>query len=130
MIKDDLQKQVCKWQLPKLTSLDAKITNQNARNFLEDNLFPDLRNALKDLLSHIQTSGELTKYWSAVDKQNADARKAAKKVERCRRRIWMGSEYESSEGEREELAEELDIQRKEDAEFEEYVDLSSEAINA
>ena len=89
-----------------------------------------MRNALKDLLSHIQTSGELTKYWSAVDKQNADARKAAKKVERCRRRIWMGSEYESSEGEREELAEELDIQRKEDAEFEEYVDLSSEAINA
>jgi len=62
---------------------------------------------MKDLLTHIQTSGELAKYWNAVDKQNDEARKAARRVERERKRVEMGSEYESSEGEREENEQEL-----------------------
>ena len=40
---------------------------------------------MKNLLNHIQTSGELNKYWSAVDKLNDEARKAARKVERERK---------------------------------------------
>ena len=60
----------------------SKITNQNARNYLEKNLFPEVRASLKELLVHIQTSGELSKYWSAVDKQNFEARKEAKKLDR------------------------------------------------
>ena len=48
------------------------------------------------MLEHIQVSGELNKYWNAVDKQNDEARKAARRVERERKRVEMGSEYESS----------------------------------
>ena len=35
------------------THLVAKITNQNARPYLEENLFPELRKVMKDLLHHI-----------------------------------------------------------------------------
>lgn len=77
-----------------------KITNQTARPYLEDNLFPEVRVALRQLLEHIQSSGELNRYWSAVDKQNDEARKAARRVERERKRLEMGSEYnETSEEE-------------------------------
>ena len=81
---------------------------------------------MKELLVHIQSSGELSKYWSQVDKQNFEARKAAKKLDRQRRRIWMGSEYESSDGEQEEREADLQAKKEEDAEFEAYVELSSE----
>ena len=70
-----------------------KITNQTARPYLEKNLFPQVRVAMKDLLNHIQTSGELTKYWGAVDKQNDVARKAARREYRNIKRLEMGSEY-------------------------------------
>ena len=59
-------------------------------------MFPEVRIALKKLLEHIQVSGELNKYWNAVDKQNDEARKAARRVERERKRVEMGSEYQSS----------------------------------
>ena len=68
---------------------------------------------MKDLLTHIQTSGELAKYWNAVDKENDEARKAARRVERERKRVEMGSDYESSEGEREETKLEIERLRKE-----------------
>ena len=42
---------------------------------------------MKNLIQHIQTSGELDKYWTAVDLQNNDARKAARKLERERKKI-------------------------------------------
>jgi len=68
---------------------------------------------MKDLLSHIQTSGELSKYWNAVDKENDEARKAARRVERERKRVEMGSDYQSSDGEREENRLEIERLRKE-----------------
>jgi hypothetical protein len=40
-----------------------KITNQNAKIYLEKNLFPELRQSMKNLLNHIKTSGGLNKYW-------------------------------------------------------------------
>mmetsp|Transcript_17741 Transcript_17741/g.30040 ORF Transcript_17741/g.30040 Transcript_17741/m.30040 type:complete len:216 (-) Transcript_17741:20-667(-) len=48
------------------------------------------------MLTHIQNSGELNKYWNTVDKQNDEARRAARRVERERKRLEMGSEYQSS----------------------------------
>ena len=85
---------------------------------------------MKDLLHHIQSSGELNKYWNAVDKQNNDARKAAKKAYRETKRIEMASDYQSSEGERNEndavideetseISETSDGQEEGEAEFEE-----------
>ncbi|CDW89150.1 UNKNOWN [Stylonychia lemnae] len=60
----------------------------------------DVRVAMKSLLDYIQgDSGELEKYWSIVEKQNDDARRAARRLEKERRRLEMGSDYESSEGE-------------------------------
>ena len=68
-------------------------------------MFPEVRIALKKLLEHIQVSGELNKYWNAVDKQNDEARKAARRVERERKRVEMGSEYQSSsDGEKDQNA--------------------------
>jgi hypothetical protein len=85
-----------------------KITNQTARPYLEENLFPEVRVALKQLLEHIQSSGELNRYWSAVDKQNDEARKAARRVERERKRLEMGSEYNETSDDEPEKVEEPD----------------------
>lgn len=102
---DNMCKYILKSKTNSFFHLVAKITNQNARPYLEENLFPELRKVMKDLLHHIQSSGELNKYWNAVDKQNNDARKAAKKAYRETKRIEMASDYQSSEGERNEVEE-------------------------
>ena len=52
---------------------------------------------MKELIDYIQTSGELEKYWSAVDQQNNDARKAARRVEKERKKIEMASDYQTSD---------------------------------
>ena len=55
---------------------------------------------MKSLLEYIQgESGELDKYWNIVEKQNDDARKAARRLEKERRKLEMGSDYESSDNE-------------------------------
>ena len=51
---------------------------------------------MKQLLDYIQKSGELDKYWSIVEKQNEEARKAARRLEKERRKLEMGSDYETS----------------------------------
>jgi hypothetical protein len=63
---------------------------------LESNLFGDVRIAMKSLLDYIHESGELEKYWAIVEKKNEDARKAARRLQKDRRRLEMGSDYESS----------------------------------
>mmetsp|Transcript_10518 Transcript_10518/g.7855 ORF Transcript_10518/g.7855 Transcript_10518/m.7855 type:complete len:130 (+) Transcript_10518:91-480(+) len=57
---------------------------------------------MKNLLDYINDSGELEKYWSIVERKNDDARRAARRLEKDRKRVEMGSDYESSEGEEEE----------------------------
>lgn len=51
---------------------------------------------MTELLENIQANGELQNYWQAVEKQNDDARKAARKVEKERKRLELGSDYQSS----------------------------------
>ena len=51
---------------------------------------------MRKLLDHIQESGELERYWNIVEKENDEARKAARKLEKERRRLEMGSDYEMS----------------------------------
>ena len=75
----------------------SKITNQNAEAYLESALFPEVRQALKRLLDYINDSGELEKYWSIVEKKNEEARKAARRLEKDRKRIEMGSDYVTSD---------------------------------
>ena len=72
------------------------ITNVSVRNFLENKLFPDLRVSLKELVDIIHENGELEKYWSEVEKQNEDARRAARRLEKERRKLELGSDYEES----------------------------------
>ena len=63
---------------------------------MSSKLFPSVRGALKHLLDEIKANGELDVFWNAVDKENDKARKAARKVERERKKIAMGSEYNES----------------------------------
>ena len=57
---------------------------------------------MKELITHIQDSGELDKYWLRVDNINHQARKEARKLEKQRKKILMGDEYVSSGGSEEE----------------------------
>ena len=59
-------------------------------------MFADVRVVMKSLLDHINENGELEKYWAVVEKKNEEARKAARRLEKDRRRLEMGSDYESS----------------------------------
>ena len=68
----------------------------NTRQYLESKVFGDVRGAMKQLLDHIQASGELERYWSVVEKENEEARKAARRLEKERKRLEMGSDYEIS----------------------------------
>jgi hypothetical protein len=51
---------------------------------------------MEELLDYIHESGELERYWSVVEKQNEEARKAARRLEKERRKLEMGSDYETS----------------------------------
>ena len=74
-----------------------KITNQNQKEWCQENVFDEIRVVIKLLISHIQQSGELDKYWERVNELNNEARKAARKVEKQRQKIERGSDYESSD---------------------------------
>ena len=69
---------------------------------MESKVFGDVRLGMKQLLDHIQESGELERYWTIVEKENEEARRAARKLEKERRRLEMGSDFEMSEDEEEE----------------------------
>lgn len=73
-----------------------RITNANVRSFLEGNLFPDLREGLKRLVDEIHENGELDKYWAEAEKKNEIARRAARKLEKERKRLEMGSDYKTT----------------------------------
>ena len=45
-------------------------------------MFGEVRIAMKLLLEHIQSTGELEKYWSIVEKLNEEARKAARRLDK------------------------------------------------
>ena len=64
-----------------------QLSNLNARPYLEENVLPDLRECIKDLLRYVQQSGELDRYWVAVEKLNRLAKRRAREVEVDRKRI-------------------------------------------
>ena len=109
--------------------LGDAITNQNARAFLEQNLFPDLRTALHVLVEAIHDNGELKKYWSEVEKKNDEARRIARRLEKERLRLEKGSDYETT-GSTEENLEGEDEEESEDEEPEpsegEYIESEGE----
>ena len=71
----------------------------NTREYLDSKVFGDVRVGMRKLLDHIQESGELERYWIIVEKENEEARRAARRLEKERRRLEMGSDYEMSEDE-------------------------------
>ena len=44
----------------------------------------------------INTNGELEKYWSHIEKKSGSARRAAAKLEKMKRKLEMGSDYDDS----------------------------------
>ena len=75
----------------------------NTREYLDGKVFGEVRVAMRKLLDHIQESGELERYWIIVEKENEEARRAARRLEKERRRLEMGSDYEMSEDEQDEV---------------------------
>lgn len=45
------------------TLTSFKVTNRNAKAYLEAKLYPMLRSALKSLLQEVTNNGELERYW-------------------------------------------------------------------
>mmetsp|Transcript_27932 Transcript_27932/g.24706 ORF Transcript_27932/g.24706 Transcript_27932/m.24706 type:complete len:178 (+) Transcript_27932:11-544(+) len=72
------------------------ITNVTVRKFLEDKLFPNLRVGLQELVDMIHDNGELDIYWEEVEKKNEEARRAARRLDKERKRLEMGSDYEDT----------------------------------
>ena len=64
---------------------------------MEEVILGDLRESLKDLLSYIKQSGQLEKYWANIDQRNDLLRADAKKEWRDRKRIELGSAFNSED---------------------------------
>ena len=74
-----------------------KILTKEHREEIEEKIYGDVRKAMAELVKYLRTSGELDKYWNKVEQQNENARKEARRVEKDRRKIEMGDEYQSSD---------------------------------
>lgn len=74
-----------------------KLTQLNTTVHLEEVVLDDLRESLKELLSYIKNSGQLEKYWANIDQRNDLLRADAKKKLRERKKIEIGSAFNSDE---------------------------------
>jgi len=74
-----------------------KLTYLNTSPHLEKVVLGDLRESLKELLSYVKQSGQLEKYWANIDQRNDLLRAAAKKEWRERKRIELGSAFNSED---------------------------------
>ena len=74
----------------------AKLNQNTARVYLETHLLGDLKDSIKDLLGHIQTTGFLNQYWIDIDKLNKKAVRKSIRAERARQQLAAGSDYESA----------------------------------
>jgi hypothetical protein len=50
-----------------LDNVVSKITDKNAKEWVDNHLFADVKIAMKNLIDYIENSGELEKYWMDVD---------------------------------------------------------------
>ena len=91
-------------------------------------MLPVLRKVLTDLLNEIESTGELNNYWNAVQQKNAEKRTLARRKERSRQRIQQGSEYETSEGELEDIQNERRKQIEKYRRWDEEADGSSHEV--
>ena len=70
------------------------------RPYLEKQMMPDLRAAIKELLNQIRDNRELDYHWTTKEKENAKLLKQTRRAERDRRRLEQGSNYQSDEEEK------------------------------
>ena len=74
----------------------SKVLTKNVmRPYLEKHLLPDLRQGIKELLHEIINNGALDKHWAKQEKENQQVVKQARRAERDRKRLAMGSAYNS-----------------------------------
>eukprot|EP00347_Sterkiella_histriomuscorum_P014712 403359840 len=83
-----------------MTKITAKggIRNKKVVALLEKQVYPDVRQALSQFISLIHQNGELETYWSQIEKKNSSARRAAVKLEKMKRKLEMGSDYDEDSG--------------------------------
>ena len=57
-----------------------RLTNQKAKQYLEETqLLNDVRFSMRDMILYIVKSGELERFWTAVEKENDRVKKEAKR---------------------------------------------------
>ncbi len=57
-----------------------RLTNQKTKQYLEEtHLLNDVRFSMRDMILYIVKSGELERFWTAVEKENDRVKKEAKR---------------------------------------------------
>ena len=99
-------------------ALKTVMSNQNMRPILEEKMLPDLRLGIKELLQQIVTNKELDRHWHSKERENQKLIKETRRAERDRKRLEMGSNFQSDEEEKH-----LDDSEEEDdSEIDSYYD--------
>lgn len=69
------------------------------RNYVEQSLNKDIKAAMNMLVEHINSTGELERYYKSVILVNNQKKIEARREEKERKKIEMGSAYDLSEDE-------------------------------
>ena len=85
--------------------LVSKLTNESMRNYVEQSLNKDIKQAMNLLVEHINQTGELERYYKSVILVNNQKKIEARREEKERKKIEMGSAYDLSEDEEPETSE-------------------------
>ena len=96
-------------------AINNALTQHNIRPVLEEKMLPDLRLSVKELLKEIIVNKELDRHWMTKERENARLHRATRRAEIDRKRLEMGSEYETDEEEKKIIAELKDSEEESDS---------------
>ena len=109
-------------------AIDKVLTQHNIRPVLEKSMLPDLRLSVKELLKEIIVNKELDRHWLTKERENARLHRATRRAEIDRKRLEMGSEYETDEEEKRIIAELQDSEEESDSYYDDE-DYDNEAAS-
>ena len=77
------------------------IKNRKIVQYLENFVYPEVKLALGEFIHTIHDNGDLERYWNTIEKKCYSARKAVARLEKLKKKLEMGSDYEGSDDEHE-----------------------------
>ena len=99
--------------------MEGLISNRNVEKYLEDEVFCQIWGAMKRLLETVSENGELYKHWTQVEKQNAHARKLARRIAMQQKKLEEGSDFQSTSSMYDSVYDSDDLEDMEEEEEEE-----------